>query len=504
MDYNCPIRYIITVNALKEGWDCPFAYILASLANRTSPIDVEQILGRILRRPFTKNFSDDFLNMSYVFTSSENFRNTLEKIVAGLNATGFSEKEYRAVDDSDPLDSTDTSQENQQEQTNIFSESASVSNDNSTAKENFSNSTADDFVSELERQAQEISEQYNAENTTNGEDIRDGEEKSKMKVFPMQDKFKDAQNILLPQFFYRGDTGKMFDGEHDEKVSQEMFRTKFSLDDKDTIINFDNLNYEIASLDIYDNEDFPRYKYLSDAEVKNFLEYFEKLTPEGQIRQCADKIAQIIDKSNNPPSQHIRNYVFKIVSTFDRERLRAAVQHSALYARKIKEKIDFLLDEYAKKNFMVQIDSKKIFAKPSFKLPAEISPIHFQRNLANSLYEAEEDVDNNLEHKVIAKLTALDNVLWWHRNRSKKGFCINGFINYYPDFIVQMKSGVILIVESKGEHLKNDDSQQKLELGNLWASKAGTDKFSYFMVFENNPLDGALSFDDFISCVKLL
>src|SRR5699024_5544870 len=38
----CPIRYIITVNALKEGWDCPFAYVLATLANRTSQVDVEQ------------------------------------------------------------------------------------------------------------------------------------------------------------------------------------------------------------------------------------------------------------------------------------------------------------------------------------------------------------------------------------------------------------------------------------------------------------------------------
>ena len=25
MSKDCPIRYIITVNALKEGWDCPFA-----------------------------------------------------------------------------------------------------------------------------------------------------------------------------------------------------------------------------------------------------------------------------------------------------------------------------------------------------------------------------------------------------------------------------------------------------------------------------------------------
>ena len=36
MSPNCPICYIITVNALKEGWDCPFAYILASLANKTT------------------------------------------------------------------------------------------------------------------------------------------------------------------------------------------------------------------------------------------------------------------------------------------------------------------------------------------------------------------------------------------------------------------------------------------------------------------------------------
>ena len=98
MSVDCPIRYIITINALKEGWDCPFAYILASLANRTSPIDVEQILGRILRRPFTKNFPNDLLNMSYVFTSSADFRQTLNKIVIGLNAAGFSEHEYRVAD----------------------------------------------------------------------------------------------------------------------------------------------------------------------------------------------------------------------------------------------------------------------------------------------------------------------------------------------------------------------------------------------------------------------
>lgn len=34
MSRDCEVRYIITVNALKEGWDCPFAYILAHLQIR--------------------------------------------------------------------------------------------------------------------------------------------------------------------------------------------------------------------------------------------------------------------------------------------------------------------------------------------------------------------------------------------------------------------------------------------------------------------------------------
>ena len=66
----CPIRFVITVNALKEGWDCPFAYILASLANRSSETDVTQIVGRILRQPYAHNHALADLNISYVFTSS--------------------------------------------------------------------------------------------------------------------------------------------------------------------------------------------------------------------------------------------------------------------------------------------------------------------------------------------------------------------------------------------------------------------------------------------------
>ena len=97
MSPGCKIRYIITINALKEGWDCPFAYVLASLANRTSRIDVEQILGRILRQPHQRKYNNKLLNMSYVLTSSSDFSTTLDSILDGLNTAGFSRNDCRVV-----------------------------------------------------------------------------------------------------------------------------------------------------------------------------------------------------------------------------------------------------------------------------------------------------------------------------------------------------------------------------------------------------------------------
>lgn len=97
MARDCPVRYIVTVNALKEGWDCPFAYILASLANRTSPIDVEQILGRVLRLPHTEKHSDELLNLSYVFTNSNDFQTTVTRIIESLMKCGFSKKDFREI-----------------------------------------------------------------------------------------------------------------------------------------------------------------------------------------------------------------------------------------------------------------------------------------------------------------------------------------------------------------------------------------------------------------------
>ena len=50
----CPVRYIITKDALKEGWDCPFAYLLALLDNTTAQTAMTQMLGRVMRQPYAR------------------------------------------------------------------------------------------------------------------------------------------------------------------------------------------------------------------------------------------------------------------------------------------------------------------------------------------------------------------------------------------------------------------------------------------------------------------
>ena len=87
---SCKIRYIITVNALAEGWDCSFAYVLISVANLGSKVAVEQIIGRIVRMPYAKKKADEDFNMSYVFASARNFNEAADQIISGLETNGYS------------------------------------------------------------------------------------------------------------------------------------------------------------------------------------------------------------------------------------------------------------------------------------------------------------------------------------------------------------------------------------------------------------------------------
>jgi type III restriction enzyme len=89
------VRYIITRDALREGWDAPFAYVLASVFNLGSPTAVEQLLGGILRLPNVREKHNEELNEGYVYTSAEQFNKAVGSIVKGMVENGYSANEVR-------------------------------------------------------------------------------------------------------------------------------------------------------------------------------------------------------------------------------------------------------------------------------------------------------------------------------------------------------------------------------------------------------------------------
>lgn len=92
-DRESSIEFVITVDALKEGWDCSFAYILCSVAAKRSAKDVEQLLGRVLRMPYANKRQQNELNRAYAHVSSPTWNHAASQIHDRLVDMGFDEKE---------------------------------------------------------------------------------------------------------------------------------------------------------------------------------------------------------------------------------------------------------------------------------------------------------------------------------------------------------------------------------------------------------------------------
>ncbi len=93
LDSNCPIEIVITVKALAEGWDCPFAYVFCSVATVHSKRDVEQLLGRVLRMPYARKREQEELNKAYAHVSSESWPYAVKQLHDRLVDMGFDQQE---------------------------------------------------------------------------------------------------------------------------------------------------------------------------------------------------------------------------------------------------------------------------------------------------------------------------------------------------------------------------------------------------------------------------
>lgn len=96
---SCDIRYIITKQALQEGWDCSFAYILTILTNPGSATGITQLVGRILRQPKAIKTKVAALDECYIFTFKPNAKTLVKEIKNGLEDEGLGDIAGRLVND---------------------------------------------------------------------------------------------------------------------------------------------------------------------------------------------------------------------------------------------------------------------------------------------------------------------------------------------------------------------------------------------------------------------
>jgi type III restriction enzyme len=503
MSRDCPIRYIITVNALKEGWDCPFAYILASLANKNSRVDVEQIVGRILRQPYTRQYGKTLLNSSFVLTCSREFQEVLESIVKGLNDAGFSRKDYRVGEETAPeepqspppetytLFHEETDQKPEFEPQAPVKETVFTAQELEAVKQVVQQGDTPQPVAPtagfaaMVKQAQKQSEAYEQElRQQDDQESLGGELDNMVKKYPMAEEFRqEAAHIKLPQFFLQ--VGSSLFGKEEKLLTPENLTDGFSLAEQDAQINFQLAMGEAYEVDLQQNgEAVPKYKRLLQSDREEIRQYLEHFAPEKQIDQCAEIMARNINRNNQYATSDVKNYVERVIKGMTEDELAQMKDALPTYVKKIQDKIKGLQLEYQMKKFQTWLDTGKIICKPSYAFPPYITPAEAISSIPNSLYEAERNDMDSLEIRALNQvIVCSESVLWWHRNEERKGFVINGYINHYPDFIVMLQSGRLLLVETKGDYLDNTDTDRKLKLGRAWQNKAG-DQYRYFMVFD--------------------
>lgn len=510
---SCPIRYIITVEALSEGWDCPFAYVLATVSNKNSKMSVEQIVGRILRQPYASRSAARCLNISYVLTSAPNLNQTVDQVIAGLNGQGFSKADVQAPDldkgngqsdpqpdlfgnegesNSDEVDES-TQTDDDSEYDDDFDLEFPDGNDDNNGSDD---ADAHDPIGDILNDAEEAEEEYDSDK--GGEGDKSGDKTGlggDMSGYHVRASVADTlSGLALPRFMTKEDAGLFtldFGGGNESQFERSMLLSDFNLSSCATTgIVFDYTGYDRArQVDVDEESDVFKMRTLSNVDIDVMRGLFANYSTESKRKAI---IIGIYDRmttqfKNLYGEKALHGYITRAVGDMSNEQMDAYIDNAGRFARSIMTEIDRLSDEHCHTRFMQWLDSGRVYLSDTYRFPGTFHTGSPVTKYDRTLYEAEDGGMNGLEFKMAEALANCTGIRWWHRVVEQRDgeFSINGFVNHYPDFVAMTSNGRIFAIETKGEHLKNEDTARKLELGKKWADLAGQN-YRYFMVFEND------------------
>lgn len=503
----CPIRHIITVQALKKGWDCPFASVFCSLSNTHSARDAEQLLGRVLRMPYAKRRNSPELNQAYAFFRVSSWTEAVGKIKDDLFGMGFDDREVNFAIGH---------------QQKLFDEKITVKIVTSEAPK------IDSLNMIL--QSRIIVEKVDENYSVTFENISDEDVKeltyNRNKIFRKfddRDKFLQAfahGNISLHREKSPAELGVKFSipqlcldfGDGTEVAKREDFFPEEGwtlTDTQDYFLPLSKIESDIKfyEIDLHGNK--LTEKLLFD-DTQNLFAGKTNWTQSELISWLANKIT---DKFITPEdfAEFTRRALTQLINekNFSLEEL---VKMRFSIRKLLAEKMEALKDNAYRQNWQMILfdsDSPKIRVEKNieFTFNPSIYPAKkfYQGSVRFSKHFYSTVGDMNHEEVSCAQcIDANPNVETWIRNIEREpeySFWLPTHKDkFYPDFIVKLKGGTFAVIEYKGEIYKtNDDSKEKKLLGNIWAEKShGICKFLMAVKIDTNGRNLSTQINEFL------
>lgn len=504
---DCPIRHIITVQALKEGWDCPFAYVLCSVAETSSKRAVEQILGRVLRMPHATRRRTEELNCAYAFCASSKFLDAATSLRDALVENGFQriEAEELVVGASTQSQGSTTTYplfdrfpctEKVGEKPDFSTLSGGLRDQmsyNESTGELMTNNVISEEEEEYVRQcfrtapAQEAVTRLARRSRQAAGDSSTPKKRPRIKVRLLGVRIGDQLALFDESQFLEYEWHL---NEADATLSEDEFPSEGysgqsgEIDVTDTgkieMRFVENLHQQMLSL----SEEWG----WSQARLVNWL---DRQIPHTDLTQTQATL-----------------FINRVVDYLVKER-GIGLEQLARRKFRLRDAVASKIDQHRRAQWK-QAYNKTLFGPDAAALETspELCIEMCEENYSpNWYYEGSYKFGNHAFSKVgelkpdgeefecAQFLDTLEEVECWVRNierRRDTSFWLQTSTDrFYPDFVARLKDGRILVVECKGEHLwSNDDSKEKRSIGDLWADRGNGE---CVFVMPNGPDWGAIS-----------
>lgn len=491
-DRDCKVRFIITQQALKEGWDCSFAYVLCSVAEQKSPRAVEQLLGRVLRLPRAARKGHENLNRAYAFATTASFQHAANTLRDGLVNNGFEKVDAQALLHAVPIipgleDGGSAF---------VYEETLPPEVDAAAFKTNIETATggrvevdletgtirARGALSDYDRTAMKLAMPETAANTI--DTLVHRSRGARLRVPDLQ---AEPIRFAVPQLTVRaGQAWQLFDRAHFLDIPWKLEESEPA-----PILDFfipPRNAAEEARIDVDDTQTV-KVEFVTDLHDQLSL----ALALRGWTKNA---LVNWIDRRLPYPS---RRDITRVSSTL--------FISNALDV--ISAKTGMSIDTLARANFRLVDAVIKVIAKHrdareakaferalfpqsglEFQTSSELELVFDESGYGyNQPYKGSMDFKKHLfrvigdleptgeEHDCAIAIERNPDIKAWVRNTSKQpnSFWLQTSSDrFYPDFVALLNDGRVLVIEYKGApYFTNDDSKHKMQVGDLWADRSG-------------------------------